>query len=240
MSKRIFAKIHGLGTSNRKYNIQVSANLLTFEIVEFGEPVNNTLDLANPDLDSQQVIPYETVLEKYELSLETVKRINNLRSNELYSIVRPPISFDINVHNNHLVNMSHLTKQNRMPNPYSYVLPAKHIGAVNIFIKDLNGTFEDHDIIVYIPADVDDSNLTSNVDFDIIPYTVDDGFKHIDLLDTITATEDTSYTNDDYYKFNVSTETYVEEVFLEQVQAQSLIQRIFHTVQSSSLMVRCV
>lgn len=193
MSNRFFAQVAGTGPQPRTYNLNITQSLLQINVIESYDDI-------------------ETIVADYQLSLDTLKQAPNLKSNSLICIIKPNSTTDNEVNINNLINISSITKEQRLNNSYSYNLPLKDYGYVAIFVKDPDGTFNDHDIIVYASQNDTLENLTSNQQFELIQT-----FNHLDLLDNITVSEDTSYSNDDYYKFNVSTESYVSEVFLEQV-----------------------
>lgn len=193
MAKRIFTKIAGYTPNVRQYNLNITENSLKVNIVETYDSVSN-------------------IIADYELSLDVLKQAINLKSNSLISIIRPPSVGSNLVTTNNLINISSLTKDQRLKNSFSYNLPLKDYGQIAIFVKDINGTFNDHDIIIYGTENDVQENLTSNQEFELT-----ETFNHLDLVDIINVSEDTSYVNDEYYKFNVSTASYVDEVYLEQV-----------------------
>jgi hypothetical protein len=173
--------------------VQVTPNLLNINITEeYEQPVT----IAN-----------------YSLDINVLKSSANLKSNTLLTVMCPD-NFTGDLETKHLINMSKITKDQKIGNVLSSNLQLKKYGDVFIFVKNINGTFEDHDIIFYTAADLEQSVVVSNETFEINDYTE---FSHLQLVDTISISENTTYNDDEYYKFNVSTEEYVDELYLEQI-----------------------
>jgi hypothetical protein len=212
MAKRILYKTNlSFAGETQNYILEVTPNMLKFKIVEQGTRTNTILDSTDSSNDIIEEVPYTETFISINLPLEILKQKNNLRSNTLFGVLLPPNVTQIT--QKQLVNYSELTKTLRLENCYaSQIANTISQPYIFIFVKDINGTFEDHDIIM-----ISDLKATlNNVDTDET-VEVSTSFVHTTLLDTITVQEDTSYTNSDYYKFNVSTESYVDEVVLEQV-----------------------
>lgn len=212
MARRIAQELAlKFGDATIKVEINITSQKIKFKLNISGE-YPKSIDLAHPEIDPIPV-PYEYDYEDYEISLETFKKYVNFRSNMLIGLVTSDSFPGGELTSNNMINVSNLTKDDRVQNAIASRLPViKSDYFICIFVNDPNGTFDDQDIIVYLPSGIQSENITSNVVLEK-PET----FSHLELVDNITITEDTAYSNPDYYKFNVSTETYIDEVFLEQV-----------------------
>lgn len=187
------------------YTVNVSANTLNFKI-QHTDPTS--------EYDSDQVY---TLLE-WQLSLETLKSSPVLKSNSLMVVSIPDVAAnmvqpitgvrEIKVAN--LKNASLFSKATKSTNPFSGQF--NHIPTyLSIFVRDINADFTEHDIIIHVPTE--EYNFDSNVQFTNVP----EGFSHVSLLDDITVAKDTSYVSDLYTKYIVTTENYVDEVYVEPV-----------------------
>jgi hypothetical protein len=186
------------------YNVNVTSNLITLQISH---------EIPDDNLPSIDLI-------NCTLSLETLKSMKRLKPNTLVALAIPSVKWRyqqvgdvISVDSTMLKDASKLSHTIRSNNPGSaFVSPVP--AYLYIFVKDtVNGTFNDYDIIVVGPS----KEFTFNSNETFTDGILDTEYDHVDLVDTITATEDTQYSNEDYYKFNVSTASYNEEIYVEPV-----------------------
>jgi hypothetical protein len=181
------------------YNIQVTSNLITFKM----ESVN----------DKEQ--SYTEV--DISIPLNVVKAAQCFKSNTIIGFATLNLNDGV-ISERDIVNLSQLTKPLRLTNTCSAKIETgAPMAPLQLFIKDITGDFTDWDIICFAPEfdTPEQFELITNIQWDAaLNYKQ---FNQIDLLDTILVSPDTSYSNPDYYKFNVSTEPYIDEVYLEQV-----------------------
>ena len=186
------------------YNVNVTANEITLQISH-----DDTTEDA-PAMD----------LLNCTLSLETFKQMPRLKPNSLIALAIPSTNFlykqidaHIDIKPLMLINISGFSKDSKAKNPAS-----KHLTTVPcylfIYARDIvNGTFDDFDIILHVPSK--SFTLNSNIAFDA-PIDISE-FTHAIFPDEITVTEDTEYSNTEYYKFNVSAPAYNDEIYVEPV-----------------------
>jgi hypothetical protein len=165
----------------------------------------------------------EKVLEKvnntqiiydYILPIASIKQAKRFNTNTLFgvSITQHQNDGTGTLQSNSLVNISEITKPLRITNPFSGKLVFGNTTApvLQILVKDTNGTFEDWDLFVFSSSG---TTINSNITF----TKSTDFLNIIDYLDIISVSKDTSYTSADYTQYTVSTQPYIDEVYLEQV-----------------------
>jgi hypothetical protein len=187
------------------YTVNITANSLKLKI-EHNDPTSQ--------FDGDKIY----TLVDWELSLEILKSSQVLKSNSLMAISIPDVAVNMvqpmagvrQIKQNNLKNISLFSKLTKSQNAFSG--QSTHIPTyLSIFVKDVDGDFTDHDILIHVPSK--EHNFDSNVTFSNVP----DNFSHVSLLDDITVTKDASYNNDLYTKYNITTSSHVNEVYVEPV-----------------------
>lgn len=189
------------------YTIDVQPDSIKFKI-EHNDPESL--------IDSE--VTYKLV--EWNLSLNTLKDSKVLKSNSLVTIsvpdlLRDPSQAEItsikDVGVGSIKNISTFTRLTKSDNPFTGQI--SHIPTyLVLFVKDVDGDFTDHDIIILVPSQKE-YNFVSNQEFS----EVAEDFSHVSLVDTITATKDTSYINDLYTRYTVTTAPHVDEVHVDPV-----------------------
>jgi hypothetical protein len=170
----------------------------------------------------------------FVITLENFKQILKLKSNTLLTISDRSPKDGSNIRPNQFINLSALTYDQRLFNPYSSknIRHGKDLYPICIFVKNPNGNFEDHDII--LPGNsLGNITVNSNVEF----TNYEGNLNSQDFLDTITVEKDTQFTDDNYYKYNITTQTYVDQVQVETVTGISNKSKVTLTNGSGSIKV---
>lgn len=144
-----------------------------------------------------------TVVEDWELPFSTLSTIPKYNSNTLVGIKLSPTG------ELKLTNESLATYVGRFTNSRAASVVTESDTNIQILVKNTTGSFAESDIIVF--ARPENYTLESGS-----TPVVDNGTTIIELLDTITITKDTSYSNADYTKYNISTNSYVDEIVVNQ------------------------
>lgn len=190
--------------------IDVTPTTLKFKVLVTGKIDVSTYNTETDEIiNSQEDTSFDA--QNWILNLETLKNDPKFKTNTMY-VVNTSISQQSQVLANYnLSNISALTYIQRG----SVFSSPKHsvLGNVYIFVKDPNGTFEDFDIIVYNQKTDNATDILSNQTWQERETSV----SYEELLDTITVSKDLTYASDDYIKYNISTEQYVDQVYIEAI-----------------------
>lgn len=191
------------------FGIDISPDLIKLKIdVKYKQTL--------PSLEDGQQEP--TIVEQtkthynIEIPLSELKLKENFKSNTLFGLkFSQENSQKIVVPSRRISNISADTLTQRSVNPSNMTFVG--LSYILILVKDPNGDFTDHDIIVYT-SDNTKAQFISNVEF-----TTQDNpqFNHLDLLDSITYSKDATYINEEYIKYNVSSEAYVDELDVQSI-----------------------
>lgn len=194
-----------------KYVLDVQPQIVTFVIKVQTNVMQN----------GESVVVEETVLNA-KVTLEQLKNTPRFKSNTLFGFYPSRKEFlDTNVvttttNINDFINISELSKIHRVSGAMNVKIQSIvniKTAALQFFIKNVNGTFEDCDIILAAPGLSKSFSLESNLQFEEHIRT----FDHLTLLDNINVTKDTSYINDLYDKYTVESATHVDSVYVEEI-----------------------
>lgn len=198
-------------SENVVVDINVAPTKITFKLTSNYVQNSTTVDIDGTE--TQQQSSMSDVIYDFELNLETLKSIKRFSSNTLFGVSLTPSYADKVLDVKQIVNLSEMTKPLRLDTSFSSKLSFGNSSQpfLQILVKDPEGTFNDHDIILIGNNDI---TVTSNKTFNEGDYST---YVTTQLLDPITITKDATYTSEEYVQYVVNTASYVDQVYLEQI-----------------------
>lgn len=197
------------------YGVDITANLIKFKITSTKE-YPGAFDIVTGNTGDPVLEQYDEI--NVEIPLSAVKKLRRLKSNSLIGLTPHQLYSNRTVGGEALTLLSELSSTLRIKNTFSNrVQPQGSEPAfLQIFVRDVEGTFEDWDIIVFAPQFDTPEQFQMITNAEWVSGDLDN-WDHLSLLDTIQVVRDDTYTDAEYVKFNVTTPTYHEFVYLEQV-----------------------
>lgn len=219
--KRILTKIaNSISAENESivYNLDIQENEITLDVV-LSVPTSSVVLNAQNEEEIVQTEKVSTLI-NVKIPLEAIKNSKRMKSNTLVGLFpKRPAYRDASTQTvaipNDIINISQLTLQQRAERSTSGKISNILDGVfsnIHIFVRDPNGTFLDHDIIVIAPGLSANFTLNSNVEF-----VENDTYSHLDSLDPISVEKDTDYSNSDYDRYIVTSSSYVDSTYVEPV-----------------------
>jgi hypothetical protein len=225
MPLRLFSTTKGLiytpgETETPTYHLTVTDQLITFKI---------TVEYV---LNEQT---HNVTIHDWKLPLEAVTSTHRIKSNTLIGIIAPSRGFNKEfLTPTQVINLSEAALSQRIKFTTTPKL-GSNPSELQIFIRNPNLGFTHQDIILCGESNV---IIDSTETFE---HYQDEGTNntaaHIDLVDAINVSKDTTYTNADYIKYNVSSESYVDEIYLEPINGICDKTRVVLTAGSGSFRV---
>jgi hypothetical protein len=224
MAKRLFSTTYGLiyahPDETPTYHLTVTDQLITFRVT--AEFIQNN--------ETQNVTVHE-----WKLPWSVVNEMG-FKSNTLIGIIAPPTKFNKEfLTPTQVVNLSEATKAQKSEFSASPKVGRTWNSPIHIFIRNPNLGFTQQDIILLgEPNTILDTTET-------FEYYEAEGknntLPHLELVDKITVSKDTTYTDPDYTKYNVSSEDYVDVIYLESINGICDKSRVYLTNGSGSFRV---
>lgn len=225
MANRLFSTTYGFiyahPNETPTYHLTVTDELITFKVtVEYTQ-----------NHETQTVTVHD-----WKLPLSVITGMPRIKSNTLLGIIAPPTKFSKEfLTATQVVNLSEATKSQRSDFAGSPKVGQTWSAALQIFIRNPQLGFTHQDIIL-----LGEPNVVLDTAEQFEFYEAEgknNTAPHIELLDEITVSKNTTYTNDDYVKYDVSSESYVDEIYLEPVNGICDKSRVMLTNGSGSFRV---
>lgn len=201
---------------NATYTINITADTLTFKTVFSGTTEQTTYDEVTNETTTNTV-NQNTIVDNWTLSLSELKKCKSLKSNSLFAINPPHSDSQVTAMVYQCISVGEFSLQQKTLSPNAL----KSTAAYNmnpyplfILVKDVNGTFEDHDIFLLGDRSEYAINVVSNVEFATEETA---RFDFLNFVDSITISKDTTYTNENYIRYNITTGTGVDTIYLDPV-----------------------